>query len=281
MNYEAFKAALIEALPDYLPVKYKDWTISSKEMMRVNGFREAIHIMSDSKYGASPSLYLDDLFIYYEQCKSLERVCQRAASLFVAGLDYAVHLTVNHIRDIPKERIIYVLIPQKGNQRLLDQVPHRLTLDLAVIYRVVLETSAGELNSAIVNWDMAEEMDLTEERLYDLALVNTPEIMGLDIRRAGGLPFMITNKLCISGASTMLYPGLLAALSEELERDLIILPSSLQEFFVVPDVGQDIGDMNQFIKKANASVVDPEEIMADHVYYYHRATDQVSIPKLK
>ena len=278
MNYEDFKRELVETLPDYLPAKYKSWTILSKEVTKVNGFREAIHILSDGECGASPNLYLDELYAYYEQCESMERVCQRAASLFVAGLDYAVHLAVSHISEIPQNRIIFVLIAQNGNQRLLEQVPHRLTLDLAVIYRVVLESSTGELNSAIVTWDMAEEMGLTEMQLYDLALVNTPKIMGMEIRRAEGFPFMVTNKLCISGASTMLYPGLLAQLSEELDRDLIILPSSLQEFFVVPDVGQDIKEMNHFVKVANETVVAPEEILADHVYYYHRATDQVCIP---
>ena len=135
------------------------------------------------------------------------------------------------------------------------------------------------MDSAIISSAMAEEMGLSEEELYLLAMKNTPEIMGLEIRRNEGLPFMVTNKQCITGATTILYPGVLAELAEELEHDLYILPSSLQEVFIVPDIGQDVKQMNDFIKNANETVVGKEEILADHVYYYHRETDQVSIPK--
>ena len=279
MQYEEFKEKLIQALPDYLPAKYHDWEISCHEVVKVNGTYETLFIMPQGGYGGTPNLYVDDLYGYYRHCRCFEQVCQKAAAVFVTGMDYAARFSVKDVCELPKDRIIYVLIPQKGNERLLANVPHRLTMDLAVIYRIALEAENGGMDSAVISSAMAEELGLSEEELYHLAMENTPVIMGLEIKRSEGLPFMVTNKLCISGATTILYPGVLAELAEELEHDLYILPSSLQEVFIVPDIGQDVKQMNDFIKNANETVVGKEEILADHVYYYHRETDQVSIPK--
>lgn len=279
MQYEEFKEALMGALPDYLPAEYHDWEISCQEVVKINGVYETLHVMPRDGYGGSPNLYVGELFDYYQSCSSLERVCQRAAAIFVAGMDYIAHFDLREVEDLPKDRIIYVLIPQKGNERLLSNVPHRLTMDLAVIYRVVIEAETGGMDSTIICRDMAKAMELSEEELFLLATENTPRIMGLEIFRKEGLPYMITNKLCISGATTMLYPGVLADLAEELERDLYILPSSLQEVFIVPDVGQDVAELNRFVQVANETVVGKEEMLADHIYYYHRETDQVCIPQ--
>lgn len=281
MEYEEFKEVLEGMLPDFLPAKYHGWEVTCRDVVKVNGTYEAFSVIPRGGYGCSPNLYVGELFDYYKSCNSLERTCQRAAAIFVAGIDYASRLSVRNIDDLPKDRIIYILIPQKGNEKLLSNVPHRLTMDLAVIYRVVLESEAGGMDSTIINTEMAGEMELTEEELYTLAEENTPRIMGLEIYRKEGLPYMVTNKLCISGATTILYPGLLNDLAEELDHDLYILPSSLQEVFIVPDVGQDVSQMNDFIKKANETVVGSEETMADHVYFYHRETNQVCIPKWK
>lgn len=279
MNYDEFKEKLIQSLPDYLPAKYHDWKISCHEVVKVNRVYETLLIMPQDGSGGTPNLYVDDLFGYYTCCRCFEQVCQKAAAVFVAGIDYAARFGVKNVCDLPKDRIIYVLIPQKENKRLLSNVPHRLTMDLAVIYRVVLESENGGMDSAIISSAMAEEMGLSEAELYLLAMKNTPEIMGLEIRRNEGLPFMVTNKQCITGATTILYPGVLADLAAELQHDLYILPSSLQEVFIIPDIGQDVKQMNDFVKNANETVVGKEEMLADHVYYYHRETDQVSIPK--
>ncbi len=279
MNYADFKNAFVKDFPRYLPAQYQDWEIRISECIKINGSREMVNVMAKDEMGASPNLYLDDLFAHYKTCRNMTKVCQKAAATFVAGMDYISRMGVENVMELPHDRVIFVLIPQLGNERLLTGVPHRLTLDLAVVYRIVLEAEDGGFHSAIVTHDMAEEMELSEEELYSLAMENTPEILPKEIRRSEGALFILTNERSLLGASTMLYPGALAELAETMENDLFILPASLHEVFAIPDMGQNIESLNRIIVSANETALQGEELLANHVYYYHRETDQVCIPK--
>ena len=279
MNYDHFKTAFMEKLPEYLPAEYQNWEVCCREIIKVNGAYDAIHVMPPDGHGGSPTLYVNEIYSYYEACGDLGKACQKAAAIFVIGMDYLSQVGIQSVEALPKDRIVFVLIPQNGNERLLSGVPHRLTLDLAVIYRIVLETEPEGVNSAIVNNEMAAEMKLTEEELYELALENTPEILPVDLRTSEGGIYILTNQLCIAGASVILYPGVLSALAEDVQNDLFILPASLNEVFVVPDTGQDVRDMNTMVQNANETVLHNTDVLADHVYYYHRETNQVCIPK--
>jgi len=279
LNYEEFKTALMGELPAYLPAKYRDWEVCCCEVVKVNGIYDAIHVTPPAGQGGSPTLYVHEFFDCYREDGDLERVCRKAVSVFVVGMDYLSRMNIQSVTELPKDRIVFVLVPQKGNQRLLEGVPHRLMLDLAVIYRMVLETEDNGINSAIISRDMAEELDLCEEDLYRLAMANTPKIMPLELQNVEDSLFILTNEFYLAGASTMLYPGVLGNLAEELDSDLYILPCSLQEVFVVPVTGQNVEKLNAAIASANETLIGKEEILADHVYYYRRATDQISIPR--
>lgn len=279
MNYEEFKNTIIKELPIYLPTQYQKWEIHLTECIKVNGFREMIHVIPPEECVASPNIYLDDLYEFYETFGSIEKACQRAAAYFVAGMDYLSDYEMCSAEKFSEDQVIFCLVPQNGNERLLASVPHRLTMDLAVIYRIVVETKEGAMNSAIITKDIADEMKVTEDRLYQLAMINTPVFMPPDVRAGDGPFLLLTNQRKVLGASVMLYPGLLAMLAEELKSDLFILPSSLHEVLIMPDEGQDVQGMNRVIAEANHSVIPKEDILSDHAYYYHRETDQVCVPK--
>ncbi|MBR3785198.1 MAG: hypothetical protein IKJ77_02185 [Firmicutes bacterium] len=279
MNYEAFKTAVTAELTEYLPAEYRNWQVSVHEIVKVNGTREALHVMPPGGYGGSPTLYLDELFDYYENCSNFAKTCQKAAAIFVIGMDYLSKIDICDAGDLPKDNIIFVLIPQRGNERLLAGVPHRLIMDLALIYRVVLISEQDGINSAIVTKEMAEELDLTEEDLYKLSIKNTPDMLPLDLRMSESGLFVLSNQLCISGASALLYPGVLSDLAEDVDSDLFILPGSLNEVFIIPDVGQDVRELNRIVASANEAILKEEDMLSDHAYYYHRATDQICTPK--
>jgi len=278
MNYQQFKKHIITGLKDYLPQNYADWRLEIREVPKVNGYMDGINLMPEEGTGASPTIYVEDLYQYYQKCKSLEKVCQRAASTFVIGMDYAAYMDETACLDLPKEQIVYCLINAEDNQRLLENAPHRMILDMALIYRVVLLHDGEGINSTIITDDVAEYMGLTEEELYQLAEYNTPKVLPAAIHCQDDCFAIMTNQYKVMGASVILYPGELKAAADQLDADLFILPSSIHEVFLIPTRGQCISDMNRTMVEANNTLVPQEDVLAHHVYFYNRDKDMVGIP---
>ena len=69
------------------------------------------------------------------------------------------------------------------------------------------------------------------------------------------------------GASVILQPEALIAIEEIFGGDYFILPSSIHEVIVVPDLGIDDQehDLNEMVRKVNHMVVDPEERLSNRV----------------
>lgn len=278
MNYEKFKIKFQEEFVQYLPAAYVGWTLEIDEMPKVNGYRDAATLRPEGKNGCTPVLYLDELYDYYKQCEDFVAVLRKAAVIFVLGIEHVSRMRPQKPSEIPKESIIYTLIPYEGNERLLSDAPYRVMMDLALLYRICIPTEDGGFDSAVISHELAKEMGLSEEKLYELAVENTPRILPLEIHETDECFSVVTNEKRTLGAAAMMYPGVLEHLAKGLDSDLFILPASIHEVFIVADVGQSVEEMNQMVEDANRYMVRKEEILSNHVYYYHRGNDQVTIP---
>ena len=147
MEYETFKESLIENLKTYLPDEYEEWHLEIREIPKVNGYLEGVNLLPKSGIGETPTLYLSDLYQYYQVCNDMEKVCQKAASTFVEGMKYAAFISETVSLDMAPENIIYCLINADKNQRLLQDVPHRMVMDLALIYRMMICSGEDGFNS--------------------------------------------------------------------------------------------------------------------------------------
>lgn len=90
------------------------------------------------------------------------------------------------IPPIEKDNIIFRLVYEKDNRNLLQIVPHRKFLDLAIIYFVSKENynENNELNTIdtyLITNDMLKNTNLTEKNLYRMALSNTQKKFPLEI----------------------------------------------------------------------------------------------------
>lgn len=278
MNYEKFKIKFQEEFVQYLPAAYAGWTLEIDEMPKVNGYRDAATLRPEEKNGCTPVLYLDELYDYYKQCEDFVAVLRKAAVIFVLGIEHVSRMRPQKPSEIPKESIIYTLIPYEGNERLLSDAPYRVMMDLALLYRICIPTEDGGFDSAVISHELAKEMGLSEEKLYELAVENTPRILPLEIHETDECFSVVTNEKRTLGAAAMMYPGVLEHLAKGLDSDLFILPASIHEVFIVADVGQSVEEMNQMVEDANRYMVRKEEILSNHVYYYHRGNKQVTIP---
>lgn len=93
-----------------------------------------------------------------------------------------------------------------------------------------------------------------------------------------GSMFVLTNESGLFGASALFYPGVIDRISEILGVGLYILPSSVHEVIILPDTGaHDAEALKQMVMQANRTVVEPNEVLSDNVWYYSYTADEISI----
>ncbi len=126
--------------------------------------------------------------------------------------------------------------------------------------------------------DLAEE-GCTEQDVYETALGNAvrkrPAVIR-DIRsiipcaqESSPPMYVLSNRELCYGASAILYPGIRKVLGSVFEEDLILIPSSVHEWIILPrDTGADTAFMNELIGHVNRTEVRPDEVLGSHVYFY-------------
>ena len=235
----------------------------------------------------SPTVYLEN---YNESLTSKE-----IAKLVVTDYEKEIsdspmkNISVSNVMnfdDFAKHRIIYRLVNKKANEELLKTIPHRIFLDLAIIYVIQIsdEASAKVTNNLMKHWN------INEETLYNLATENTPkifpssissllEMMGKmtemtieDIENMGLRDdyhqIVITNNTNTNGAIALLYPGTVEYLYKRYGK-FAVLPSSIHEVIIVPmNDNIEMEMLSQTVREVNAEVVANEEVLSDHAYLY-------------
>ncbi len=93
--------------------------------------------------------------------------------------------------------------------------------------------------------------------------------------------FVMSNGDYMNGASVILYKDILREFADCMEHNLYILPSSIHEVIILLDdeYAKDPEELARMVRETNRIVVDREEILSDHVYYYDREKDEIRIAK--
>ena len=198
-----------------------------------------------------------------------------------------------------RQRIIYSLVNYEMNKEMLEQMPHRKFLDLAVTYSVAvcLPDGMGIATVRIRNQHM-EMWGIGVDELETCAKENTPRLLGWDFMKLYSLisdivgnpdtsipgeenladqMYVLTNHKKIGGASCILYPGLLEMIAEDLGANLCILPSSTNEVIIIPNNADvDMAYLRKMIREINAKELERMEILSDHAYVYDRKEARLS-----
>lgn len=157
--------------------------------------------------------------------------------------------------------------------------------DLAFIVTVNIEDAY-----AYVTEELADSWNVSKATLFVDAMQNTmkerkqiiqslPNILNMLSYHANpnDCDFdtkVITNETMFFGASALFYGNTMQKLSDEMESDLIILPSSIHEVLVMSanilDGDRTLDALVDIVKEVNATTVLPEERLSDGVYVYSR-----------
>lgn len=90
--------------------------------------------------------------------------------------------------------------------------------------------------------------------------------------------YILSSKERQYGAVYMASPAVLRQIARHLERNFYILPSSIHECLILPELqGERAERLNGLVRSVNSEIVEENEILSDHVYYYDGKTGTVRI----
>ena len=301
MSFEEFTGNVVKEIR----VKMGDaFQIGKREVTKNNKVKlTGIAVMKEGA-DIGPYIYLDEFYREYESggMKSDEIVNE------------VCRLILKHWEDVPDVDIsgfcdwetvhgdIYPkLVNAEQNKGLLEKIPHRDFLDLAVVYYAVARDHAREdIGTFLIHNGHMEIWGQEEENLYREAMINMrtdgeANLVSIEniIRRVlpdedislglGGHQgdismYILTNCRKRFGAAEILDKKTLRMIADEVGDRFIILPSSIHETIVLPPKDEkEYGMLKEMVREVNDTQVDIEERLSYHVYMYSRDEEALKI----
>ena len=187
-----------------------------------------------------------------------------------------------------KDYLFMTVINAEEHKNDLATMPHTIIGDLAIVYKIMIQTTNDRFCSARVTNQLMDQYGIDVNKLHNDALISSPNMMKPEIlpleTMLMGIPrdialaekeqqlVVLTNENHTEGAATMFYAGVLNDLAEKLEHDLYIIPSSTDECIALCDSPSlNIDHVKEMLRSVNKSeMVDPDKKLSDHLYHYDK-----------
>lgn len=299
MTYEEFKIKLTAEVTNMVG---EEVNVTIHKVQKNNGITlDAISVMGTGVC-AVPSIYLRDLYVYYERGKTLNELADKVIRLSKEG-ELPSKLPDDFFMDFQriKKRVCYRLVNYKKNRQMLAEVPHKRILDLAVVFYYSVEPELINNASVLIRNVDIQRWGVSQEELEICAKINTPiihewqfitllELMEqildsrdlnnqLDLEEDLLVPmYILTNKEKYFGASCILYPRVLEKIAEQLNSHFYILPSSIHECIIMPVSGYFSQEsLSKMVTEINKSQLEEVEVLSDCAYFYDRNKKEIRL----
>jgi len=189
-----------------------------------------------------------------------------------------------------KNKICYRLVNYEANKEVLLEYAHVKVLDLAILFYYKQEEGLKEGAIRIISARDCQKWDVSVEELYKVAKENSVELLPSifqtieqvigDIANEENLSFtcdeeprermyVLTNEEKYFGAGCFLYPQMLENIAKRLKGEFFILPSSIHECIIMPDVGSvTASNLKSLVAEMNEQFLEPGEMLSNCVYHY-------------
>ena len=302
MDIKEFIKTIKEELPDFLPDDvYEDITIDDVEVAKMND--QKLHGLTFRPKGsdAAPTLYIDDLYERHQNGEDLGFLLIDLANRY----EEARHAPVPPDIDISWEKVMdnlsFRLLEKRRNTDFLANMPYAdVGNGLALIVDINMPGDRNGDWRIAVNHGVMEALGVDKETLFfkamDEVLVNDPPVLSdmtqalfspekdnlldrsdpIDPSELGGM-YVLTTESGNLGASALFYPDVQGKAAELMGSGYYVLPSSVHECILVPDIaGHNEKDLCAMVKEANRTVVEQKDVLSDNVYHFDKDSRQLT-----
>lgn len=288
MDFNNFCKSLLCKVQLYLGSEYETQV---KEVTKNNGVILTGIMAKKENSNIYPTVYINE---YYKEdllTEDIEYIAMKVSNtLKNARMENADIVDEFIDYELAKSNICLKLINAEENKEILFDVPHRRFHNLAICYIYIVNNIDG-IASVLIKNEHLKRWDVKEKDIYDQAYINTKNKLPFKIWNLADIvntcynlelnnidiPMkVVSNEYKIFGANTMLYTDLMKEIGKELDSDFYIIPSSIHEIIVLSnDLTRTNKEILEMVTEVNKTVVSKEEKLADSVYFYDRALEEV------
>lgn len=192
MNYQNFCKQLIQSLEEKLGKKYQ---VKITDIEKNNGVvLEGIIIIKEESQ-ISPNIYLEYFYDRYREGESLEEITEEILIIYHETLNRST-IQIDQLAELKKheDNIFFRLINYKMNKTFLKKVPHIHYLEFAITFHCLVEKQEYGIQSFCINETIRQEWGICVEKLYQLALKNTPLLFPPKIQSMETMMYQIMEK---------------------------------------------------------------------------------------
>ena len=276
----------------------QEYAVELKEVRKNNGVVLQGLMIRKKEEHVMPTIYLNSFWEAYEGGVAFAEIIKKIVSIFREdGVGRKIDVAFFTEFDKVKDRVCFRLVNREKNVELLEKAPYIPMLDLAICFYYAFDSGGVEngmipiYRSHLDNWGVSER-DLMEcamentPRLFPSEIIpmenvlgdllqEIPEEMRQDIMQKVSMK-ILTNSRKTYGACSLLYPGVLERMAEQLNGDFYLIPSSVHEFLLLPkeqDRGED--ELREMILEVNRTEISPEEVLSDHLYFFCKKEKEI------
>ena len=257
--------------------------ITINHVIKNNGCEmDGLVIMEKGK-DIAPTIYLDSFYELYTNGENIKNIIRQIEVIYEQNKNN-VTFDVNILKhfDTIKDKIVYKVVNYRSNEKLLEQVPHKRILDLAVVFYCLLDNEYGRSATALIYNNNLKNWNVTIDDVYKAALKNTPDLLHSKISSMAALfekcgvnvdgeevdlkdyvpsdMYVLTNESKLNGAACILYENVLYDFAQKLGADLYILPSSVHEVILLPKLSMfEKDELVNMVKEVNTEGVAADE----------------------
>ncbi len=247
----------------------------------------------------APAVYLDSFYQEFLGGTDLSAIAEEILA-FCQKYRRQEKLDMSYYEDFGqvKDRIVCRLVSYEKNQPLLQNIPHRRFLDLAIVYYYLLENSAFGSAGILVLDSHLSMWGIDRDCLHTLSMGNTRSLLPprlttlpgmLEELERGAVSFsddespsmyILTNEDMCYGAVHICYDDILSCVGNKIGSDFYVLPSSVHECLLLPVSTwneKEPGRLQEIVSEINEKYVSQEEILSNSVYRYFRSSGKLEI----
>lgn len=262
--------------------KYPDVEVVVKDILKNNDVTLTAVEMNrkDMIQAPAPAIYMDSYYSSYRAGANIEDI--------ISAISHNYEESIKNVADIDEKSLNNVsnyfikLVNKDSNKRYLADAPYIKYNDLALTLRCLIRKDENNVASAGIKNSLIEELDISKEELFKVAMENTKRLFPPVLRKINDvlseagiidpvLPdnnlYVLSNECGVNGATVMLYDDVIKDFVKT-HGECYVIPSSIHEVLLLPKNSSDIDlkDMKMFVKQVNSMSVPEQDFLSDNVY---------------
>ena len=305
-GFQEFAEEIKERITDYMPSGYENSEVRLSTTRKVN--RDVTYITVVPKWAEEsivPTIHIDSFYEAYLHGRDIDLILSDLSETIDSAyktIDTDPLTAQKSITELQEDKVYFQLINTESNRHYLENIPHRELHDMSLIYRVLFKKEKDGIQSVVVTDDIRRNWGISEDRLFEIASVNTKELFPPVIQSmsevmthflGGDLPgigvdemdevmgtsplWLVSNDIGVNGASMMVYSDILDKVADKIDDNIYVIPSSLHEILAVPSSQVDPEEIADMVRDINQHTVREEDRLSNQVFHYDRNARELTV----